>query len=141
MVNKISDITDSIENAMRSVGIRYTGVLPEAIDRMGNLYPMGLIMLGTDTTTSENGGVLSQTLMLSVYIVSQHGTAKMRQHCDLLYAALGSVLSSSELDGLSCVRNSETINWSANLPFVSQAIGSLDIISSFDVKIDYMNTR
>lgn len=141
MTNKIINITNAIEAALRDAGIRYTGVLPEAIDRMGNLYPMGFVSLGTDETLIDNGGRLTQQLNLDVYIISQHGVNKMRQHCDLLYAAISAVMSSSTLSTHICMITNNVINWSAFLPYTTMSLGSLDMISSFNLTILYSNTR
>jgi len=107
----------------------------------GNNNPFGFIMLNSETTENDNGGVLTQLLDISIFIITQNGINKMKEHCNVLYAAIGEILNSSGLNSKTALVNLETINWHADMPFVTQLVGDLDIISSINFNIKYMNAR
>ena len=54
----------------------------------GNNNPFGFIMLNSETTENDNGGVLTQLLDMSIFIITQNGINKMKEHCNVLYAAI-----------------------------------------------------
>ena len=141
MTNQITDITDEILAALRGAGCRTVGILPEVLMFSGNNNPFGFILLNSETTENDNGGVLTQLLDMSIFIITQNGINKMKEHCNVLYAAIGEILSSSGLNSKTALVNLETINWHADMPFVTQLVGDLDIISSINFNIKYMNAR
>ena len=133
----IIDITDSIQKALRSAGVHFTGILPEAIDIMGNLSPMGLISPNSDEIENDQAGIIEANLTLTVFIVTQHGTAKFRQHSDLVYRAINAIYA---ITGKKvCNINAIAINWNAGVDMLSQKLGSLDIASgiTFNIKHKY----
>jgi len=141
MTNQITDITDEILAALRGAGCRTVGILPEVLMFSGNNNPFGFILLNSETTENDNGGVLTQLLDMSIFIITQNGINKMKEHCNVLYAAIGKILNSSGLNSKTALVNLETINWHADMPFVTQLVGDLDIISSINFNIKYMNAR
>jgi len=141
MTNQITDITDEILAALREAGCRTVGILPEVLMFSGNNNPFGFILLNSETTENDNGGVLTQLLDMSIFIITQNGINKMKEHCNVLYAAIGKILNSSGLNSKTALVNLETINWHADMPFVTQLVGDLDIISSINFNIKYMNAR
>ncbi|HOM80020.1 MAG TPA: hypothetical protein PLZ47_08060 [Candidatus Cloacimonas acidaminovorans] len=141
MTNQITGITDEILTALREAGCRTVGILPEVLMFSGNNNPFGFIMLNSETTENDNGGILTQLLDISIFIITQNGINKMKEHCNVLYAAIGKILNSSGLNSKTALVNLETINWHADMPFVTQLVGDLDIISSINFNIKYMNAR
>jgi len=141
MTNQITGITDEILTALRGAGCRTVGILPEVLMFSGNNNPFGFIMLNSETTENDNGGVLTQLLDMSIFIITQNGINKMKEHCNVLYAAIGKILNSSGLNSKTALVNLESINWHADMPFVTQLVGDLDIISSINFNIKYMNAR
>ena len=141
MTNQITDITDEILIALREAGCRTVGILPEVLMFSGNNNPFGFILLNSETTENDNGGILTQLLDISIFIITQSGVNKMKEHCNVLYAAIGKILNSSGLNSKTALVNLETINWHADMPFVTQLVGDLDIISSINFNIKYMNAR
>ena len=141
MTNQITDITDEILAALREAGCRTVGILPEVLIFSGNNNPFGFILLNSETTENDNGGVLTQLLDMSIFIITQNGINKMKEHCNVLYAAIGEILNSSGLNSKTALVNLEAINWHADMPFVTQLVGDLDIISSINFNIKYMNAR
>jgi len=141
MTNQITDITDEILIALREAGCRTVGILPEVLMFSGNNNPFGFILLNSETTENDNGGMLTQLLDMSIFIITQNGINKMKEHCNVLYAAIGKILNSSGLNSKTALVNLETINWHADMPFVTQLVGDLDIISSINFNIKYMNAR
>ena len=141
MTNQITGITDEILTALREAGCRTVGILPEVLMFSGNNNPFGFILLNSETTENDNGGVLTQLLDMSIFIITQNGINKMKEHCNVLYAAIGKILNSSGLNSKTALVNLETINWHADMPFVTQLVGDLDIISSINFNIKYMNAR
>ena len=141
MTNQITDITDEILAALREAGCRTVGILPEVLMFSGNNNPFGFILLNSETTENDNGGMLTQLLDISIFIITQSGVNKMKEHCNVLYAAIGKILNSSGLNSKTALVNLETINWHADMPFVTQLVGDLDIISSINFNIKYMNAR
>ena len=141
MTNQITGITDEILAALREAGCRTVGILPEVLMFSGNNNPFGFILLNSETTENDNGGILTQLLDMSIFIVTQNGINKMKEHCNVLYAAIGKILNSSGLNSKTALVNLETINWHADMPFVTQLVGDLDIISSINFNIKYMNAR
>lgn len=141
MTNQITDITDEILAALREAGCRTVGILPEVLMFSGNNNPFGFILLNSEITENDNGGILTQLLDMSIFIVTQNGINKMKEHCNVLYAAIGKILNSSGLNSKTTLVNLETINWHADMPFVTQLVGDLDIISSINFNIKYMNAR
>jgi len=141
MTNQITDITDEILTALREAGCRTVGILPEVLMFSGNNNPFGFILLNSETTENDNGGILTQLLDISIFIITQNGINKTKEHCNVLYAAIGKILNSSGLNSQTALLNLETINWHADMPFVTQLVGDLDIISSINFNIKYMNAR
>ena len=141
MTNQITDITDEILAALRGAGCRTVGILPEVLMFSGNNNPFGFILLNSETTENDNGGILTQLLDISIFIITQNGINKTKEHCNVLYAAIGKILNSSGLNSKTALVNLETINWHADMPFVTQLVGDLDIISSINFNIKYMNAR
>ena len=141
MTNQITGITDEILTALREAGCRTVGILPEVLIFSGNNNPFGFILLNSETTENDNGGILTQLLDMSIFIITQNGINKMKEHCNVLYAAIGEILKSSGLNSKTALVNLETINWHADMPFVTQLVGDLDIISSINFNIKYMNAR
>ena len=141
MTNQITGITDEILTALREAGCRTVGILPEVLMFSGNNNPFGFILLNSETTENDNGGILTQLLDMSIFIITQNGINKMKEHCNVLYAAIGKILNSSGLNSKTALVNLETINWHADMPFVTQLVGDLDIISSINFNIKYMNAR
>lgn len=141
MTNQITDITDEILIALREAGCRTVGILPEVLMFSGNNNPFGFILLNSETTENDNGGILTQLLDMSIFIITQNGINKMKEHCNVLYAAIGKILNSSGLNSKTALVNLESINWHADMPFVTQLVGDLDIISSINFNIKYMNAR
>jgi len=141
MTNQITDITDEILAALREAGCRTVGILPEVLIFSGNNNPFGFILLNSETTENDNGGILTQLLDISIFIITQNGINKTKEHCNVLYAAIGKILNSSGLNSKTALVNLETINWHADMPFVTQLVGDLDIISSINFNIKYMNAR
>ena len=141
MTNQITGITDEILTALREAGCRTVGILPEVLMFSGNNNPFGFILLNSETTENDNGGILTQLLDISIFIITQNGINKMKEHCNVLYAAIGKILNSSGLNSKTALVNLETINWHADMPFVTQLVGDLDIISSINFNIKYMNAR
>ena len=141
MTNQITDITDEILIALREAGCRTVGILPEVLIFSGNNNPFGFILLNSETTENDNGGILTQLLDISIFIITQNGINKTKEHCNVLYAAIGKILNSSGLNSKTALVNLETINWHADMPFVTQLVGDLDIISSINYNIKYMNAR
>ncbi len=141
MTNQITDITDEILIALREAGCRTVGILPEVLMFSGNNNPFGFILLNSETTENDNGGILTQLLDISIFIITQNGINKTKEHCNVLYAAIGKILNSSGLNSKTALVNLETINWHADMPFVTQLVGDLDIISSINFNIKYMNAR
>ena len=141
MTNQITGITDEILAALRGAGCRTVGILPEVLMFSGNNNPFGFILLNSETTENDNGGILTQLLDISIFIITQNGINKTKEHCNVLYAAIGKILNSSGLNSKTALVNLETINWHADMPFVTQLVGDLDIISSINFNIKYMNAR
>ena len=141
MTNQITDITDEILAALREAGCKTVGILPEVLMFSGNNNPFGFILLNSETTENDNGGILTQLLDISIFIITQNGINKTKEHCNVLYAAIGKILNSSGLNSKTALVNLETINWHADMPFVTQLVGDLDIISSINFNIKYMNAR
>jgi hypothetical protein len=141
MTNQITGITDEILTALREAGCRTVGILPEVLMFSGNNNPFGFILLNSETTENDNGGILTQLLDISIFIITQNGINKTKEHCNVLYAAIGKILNSSGLNSKTALVNLETINWHADMPFVTQLVGDLDIISSINYNIKYMNAR
>ena len=138
MTNQITGITDEILTALREAGCRTVGILPEVLMFSGNNNPFGFILLNSETTENDNGGVLTQLLDISIFIITQSGVNKMKEHCNVLYATIGIV---TGLNSKTALVNLETINWHADMPFVTQLVGDLDIISSINYNIKYMTVR
>ena len=141
MTNQITDITDEILIALREAGCRTVGILPEVLMFSGNNNPFGFILLNSEITENDNGGILTQLLDISIFIITQNGINKTKEHCNVLYAAIGKILNSSGLNSKTALVNLESINWHADMPFVTQLVGDLDIISSINFNIKYMNAR
>ena len=141
MTNQITGITDEILAALRGAGCRTVGILPEVLMFSGNNNPFGFILLNSETSENDNGGILTQLLDIPIFIITQNGINKTKEHCNVLYATIGEILNSSGLNSKTALVNLETINWHADMPFVTQLVGDLDIISSINFNIKYMNAR